>query len=139
MTTDIIAAEDQALTTQNFDVKAAIMTAFDTTTTEGQKRLFNGATNAMSLDDMDTDTVHVSGITVKPTTIVDKDGVVKDMLGTTFITDDGSFYTVSTGIARCAMSLFDALGGKMPEEGIDVKFTQRKLSGGRTMRLFEWL
>ena len=51
MTTDIIATEDQTLTTQNFDVKAAIMTAFDTTAVEGQKRLFNGATNAMSLDE----------------------------------------------------------------------------------------
>ena len=139
MTNEITAVETEAISTSNFDVKAAIMTAFNTTTIEGQKKLFNAANNAGALDDMDTDTIHVTGIIVKPTTIVDREGEVKDLLGTTFVTDEGSVYSVSTGIARCAMNLFDALGGAFPAEGIDIRFSQRKLSGGRTMRLFEWV
>lgn len=139
MTTDIATVETESISTANFDVKAAIMTAFDTTTIEGQKAVFNASNNAGALDDMDTDTVHVTGIIVKPTSIVDREGEVKDLLGTTFITDNGSVYTVSTGIARCAMNLFDALGGVFPAEGITIRFSQRKLSGGRTMRLFEWV
>ena len=139
MTNEIATVETEAISTSNFDVKAAIMTAFDTTTIEGQKKLFNAANNAGTLDDMDTDTIHVTGIIVKPTTIVDREGEVKDLLGTTFVTDEGSVYSVSTGIARCAMSLFDALGGALPAEGIDIRFSQRKLSDRRFMRLFEWV
>ena len=139
MTTDIATVETESISTANFDVKAAIMTAYDTTTIEGQKFVFNASNNAGALDDLDTDTVHVTGIIVKPTSIVDREGEVKDLLGTTFITDNGSVYTVSTGIARCAMNLFDALNGVFPAEGITIRFSQRKLSGGRTMRLFEWV
>lgn len=133
-----------------FDAKPLMMAAFDLSTIESKKRMFAVENNSVSLsehlEETPEQTLHVEGLTMKPTTTVDQEtGEVKSTILTTFITPDGSFATISKGVAKCAKGLFDVFYDEdtrsfdFPEEGIDIEFKKVKLKAGRSMTIFEWI
>lgn len=113
---------------------------FDTTTTEGKKRVFNGLMNAQSLADSGISSVECVGINVRSTQRTDAiTGEVTPCEGVTFFAKDGnSYFSTSTGIVNCARALMSALNGQLPAQGVTLEFTTRKLAGGRTLKGFEW-
>lgn len=117
--------------------KPVMALAFDTTTGEGKKRLFNALNTAESLNDADIEQLTLAGIIVQPTERLDQaTGELVMCEGTTFITEEGAFFSQSDGIARCAKNLIMAYGSNFAAETITVKFTERKLGGGRKLKQF---
>lgn len=117
--------------------KPVMALAFDATTSEGRKRLFNALNTAESLNDADIKQLTLSGIIVQPSSHLDKaTGEVVMCEGTTFITEQGAYFSQSDGIARCAKSLIVAYDSDFVSEPITIEFTERKLGGGRTLKQF---
>ena len=117
--------------------KPVMALAFDTTTGEGKKRLFNALNTAESLNDADIKKLTLSGIIVQPTDRLDQaTGEVVMCEGTTFITEQGAYFSQSDGIARCAKNLIMAYGSDFAAEPITIEFTERKLGGGRKLKQF---
>ena len=117
--------------------KPVMALAFDTTTGEGKKRLFNALNTAESLNDADIKQLTLSGIIVQPTERLDQaTGEVVMCEGTTFITGHGAYFSQSDGIARCAKNLIMAYGSDFSSEPITIEFTERKLAGGRKLKQF---
>jgi hypothetical protein len=111
--------------------------AFDATTSEGKKRLFNALNTAESLNDADIKQLTLSGIIVQPTERIDQATAEVVMCeGTTFITEHGAYFSQSDGIARCAKNLIMAYGSDFAAETITIEFTERKLGGGRKLKQF---
>lgn len=117
--------------------KPVMALTFDATTSEGKKRLFNALNTAESLNDADIKQLTLSGIIVQPSEHLDKiTGEVVMCEGTTFITEQGAYFSQSDGIARCAKSLIAAYDSDFGTEPITIGFTERKLAGGRTLKQF---
>lgn len=135
MATEIKATENAIATT--ITAKPVMALSFDTTTGEGKKRLFNALNTAESLNDADIKQLTLSGIIVQPTERQDSaTGEVVMCEGTTFITEQGAYFSQSDGIARCAKNLIMAYGSDFAAEPITIEFTERKLGGGRKLKQF---
>lgn len=135
MATEIMAADNATAPTIN--AKPVMALAFDTTTGDGKKRLFNALNTAESLNDADIKQLTLSGIIVQPTERLDQvTGEVAMCEGTTFITEQGAYFSQSDGIARCAKNLIMAYGSDFAAEPITIEFTERKLGGGRKLKQF---
>lgn len=136
MATEITTAENTT-TAPVITVKPVMALAFDTTTGEGKKRLFNALNTAESLNDADIKQLTLSGIIVQPTERLDQvTGEAVTCEGTTFITEQGAYFSQSDGIARCAKNLIMAYGSDFADEPITIEFTERKLAGGRKLKQF---
>lgn len=136
MVTEIITAENNSMA-PNITAKPIMALAFDTTTGEGKKRLFNALNTAESLNDADIKQLTLSGIIVQPTERLDQaTGEVVMCEGTTFITEQGAYFSQSDGIARCAKNLIIAYGSDFAAEPITIEFTERKLGSGRKLKQF---
>lgn len=136
METEIITAENNSMA-PTITAKPVMALAFDTTTGEGKKRLFNALNTAESLNDADIKQLTLSGIIVQPAERIDQ--VTGDIVmceGTTFITEQGAYFSQSDGIARCAKNLIMAYGTDLAAEPITIEFTERKLGGGRKLKQF---
>lgn len=130
-------------TTENTDMaptitaKPAMALAFDSTTREGKKRLFNALNTAKSLNDADIKQLTLSGIIVQPKEHLDQaTGEVVMCEGTTFITEQGAYFSLSDGVAGCAKNLIMAYGSDFADEPITIEFIERPLGGGRSLKLF---
>lgn len=135
MATEIMATENATVPT--IPAKPVMALAFDTATGEGKKRLFNALNTAESLNDADVKQLTLSGIIVQPTERVDQaTGGTEMCEGTTFITEQGAYFSQSDGIARCAKNLIMAYGSDFAAEPITIEFTERKLGGGRKLKQF---
>lgn len=135
MATEITTAENANMAP--ITAKPVMALAFDTTTGEGKKRLFNALNTAESLNDADIKQLTLSGIIVQPTDRLDQvTGEVVMCEGTTFITEQGAYFSQSDGIARCAKNLIMAYGSDFATEPITIEFTERKLGGGRKLKQF---
>lgn len=136
MATEIITAENNSMAS-TVTAKPVMALAFDTTTGEGKKRLFNALNTAESLNDADVKQLILSGVIVQPTERLDQaTGEVVMCEGTTFITEQGAYFSQSDGIARCAKNLIMAYGSDFADEPITIEFTERKLGGGRKLKQF---
>lgn len=136
MATEITTIENTGMA-PTVTAKPAMALAFDATTSEGKKRLFNALNTAESLNDADVKQLTLTGIIVQPSQHLDKaTGEVVMCEGTTFITDQGAYFSQSDGIARCAKSLIVAYDSDFGAEPITIEFTERKLGGGRTLKQF---
>lgn len=130
------------ITTENTNMapittKPVMALAFDTTSGEGKKRLFNALNTAESLNDADIKQLTLSGIIVQPTERLDQaTGEAVMCEGTTLITEQGAYFSQSDGIARCAKNLIMAYGSDFAAEPITIEFTERKLGGGRKLKQF---
>lgn len=135
MATEIMPTENA--TTPSIIAKPVMALSFDTTTSEGKKRLFNALNTAESLNDADIKQLTLSGIIVQPTERMDQaTGELVMCEGTTFITEQGAYFSQSDGIARCAKNLIMAYGSNFADEPITIEFTERKLGGGRKLKQF---
>ena len=135
MATEIITTENAMAPT--ITAKPVMALAFDTATGEGKKRLFNALNTAESLNDAGAQQLTLSGIIVQPTERLDQaTGEVVMCEGTTFITEQGAYFSQSDGIARCAKNLIMAYGSDFANEPITIEFTERKLGGGRKLKQF---
>ena len=135
MATEIMATENATAPTST--AKPVMALAFDTTTGEGKKRLFNALNTAESLNDADIKQLTLSRIIVQPAVRLDQaTGEVVMCEGTTFITDQGAYFSQSDGIARCAKNLIMAYGSDFADEPITIEFTERKLARGRKLKQF---
>lgn len=135
MVTEIRATENAANPT--IAAKPVMALAFDTATGEGKKRLFNALNTAESLNDADIKQLTLSGIIVQPAERLDQaTGEVMMCEGTTFITEQGAYFSQSDGIARCAKNLIMAYGSDFAAEPVTIEFTERKLGGGRKLKQF---
>lgn len=135
MATEIMATENA--TAPNITAKPVMALAFDTTTGEGKKRLFNALNTAESLNDADIKQLTLSGVIVQPTERLDQaTGEVVMCEGTTFITEQAAYFSQSDGIARCAKNLIMAYGSDFAAEPITIEFIECKLSGGRKLKQF---
>lgn len=136
MATEIITPENTS-TAPTLTVKPSMALAFDATTSEGKKRLFNALNTAESLSDADIKQLTLTGIIVQPRERLDKaTGEAVMCEGTTFITEQGAYFSQSDGIARCAKDFIMAYGSDFATEPITIEFTERKLSGGRKLKQF---
>lgn len=136
MATEITTTENTSMA-PTVTAKPAMALSFDATTSEGKKRLFNALNTAESLNDADIKQLTLSGIIVQPSEHLDKaTGEVVMCEGTTFITEQGAYFSQSDGIARCAKSLIMAYDSDFASEPITIEFTERKLGGGRTLKQF---
>ncbi|MBO9179937.1 MAG: hypothetical protein J7E03_06975 [Escherichia coli] len=136
MATEITTIENTNMA-PTITAKPVMAMAFDTTTREGKKRLFNALNTAESLNDADIKQLTLTGIIVRPTERQDQaTGEVVMREGTTFITEQGAYFTQSDGIACCAKNLIMAYGSGFADEPITIEFTERKLGGGRTLKQF---
>lgn len=135
MATEIMATENA--TAPAITAKPVMTLAFDTTTDEGKKRFFNALNTAESLNDADIKQLTLSGIIVQPMERMDQaTGEVVMCEGTTFITEQGAYFSQSDGIARCAKNLIMAYGSDFASKTITIEFTERKLGGGRKLKQF---
>lgn len=136
MATEITTIENNSMA-HTVTAKPAMALAFDATTGEGKKRLFNALNTAESLNDADIKQLTLTGIIVQPRERLDKaTGEVVMYEGTTFITEQGAYFTQSDGIARCAKDFIMAYGSDFAAEPITIEFTERKLGGGRKLKQF---
>lgn len=136
MATEITTTENTSMA-PSVTAKPVMALAFDVTTGEGKKRLFNALNTAESLNDADIKQLTLSGIIVQPMERLDKaTGEVVVCEGTTFITEQGAYFSQSDGIARCAKSLIVAYDSDFVSEPITIEFTERKLGGGRALKQF---
>lgn len=111
--------------------------AFDTTTREGKVKLFNALNSAESLNDANLKQLIVRGIIVQNGDRVDQaTGEVVKCKFTTFITDDGAYFSQSDGIAASAENLIHAFGDTLAEEETTIEFYEVKLGGGRSLKKF---
>ena len=115
--------------------------AFDVTSREGKKKLLNALNGAESLNDHpDKTQLTLVGLVVRPTTRVDDaTGECVDCMGTTFITEDAAYFSMSDGIARSAQNLIAAYGESFAEEPVTIEFASRKLDAKRTLKFFNVL
>lgn len=135
MATEIKATEN--VTAPTITAKPVMALAFDTTKGEGKKRLFNALNTAESLNDSDIKQLTLSGVIVQPMERLDQaTGEVVMCEGTTFITEQGAYFSQSDGIARCAKNLIMAYGSDFSDEPITIEFAERKLGGGRKLKQF---
>lgn len=117
--------------------KPVMALAFRTADGEGKKRLFNALNTAESLNDADIKQLTLCGIIVQPTERMDQaTGEFVMCEGTTFITEQGAYFSQSDGIARCAKNLIMAYGSDLADEPITIEFTERKIGGGRKLKQF---
>lgn len=136
MATEITTTENTRMAS-TVNTKPAMALAFDTTTVEGKKRLFNALNTAESLNDANIEQLTLSGVIVQPTERLDQaTGEVVVCEGTTFITEQGAYFSQSDGIARCAKNLIMAYDSDFADEPITIEFTERKLGGGRKLKQF---
>ena len=136
MATEITTTENTSMA-HTITAKPVMALAFDVTTSEGKKRLFNALNTAKSLNDADVKQLTLSGIIVQPMERLDKaTGEVVACEGTTFITEQGAYFSQSDGIARCAKSFIMAYDSDFAAEPITIEFTERKLGGGRALKQF---
>lgn len=135
MATEITTIENA--TAPTITAKPVMALAFDTTTGKGKKRLFNALNTADSLNDADIKQLTLSGIIVQPMERLDQaTGEVVMYEGTTFITEQGAYFSQSDGIARCAKNLIMAYGSDFAVDPITIEFTERKLGAGRKLKQF---
>lgn len=136
MATEITTIENNTMA-PTITAKPVMALAFDTTTSAGKKRLFNALNTAESLNDADIKQLTLSGIIVQPTERVDQATAEVVMCeGTTFIAEQGAYFSQSDGIARCAKNLIMAYGSDFADDPITIEFTERKLAGGRKLKQF---
>lgn len=136
MATEITTIENNSMA-PTVTAKPLMALAFDTTTGEGKKRLFNALNTAESLNDADIKQLTLSGIIVQPAERMDQaTGEVVMCEGTTFIAEQGAYFSQSDGIARCAKNLIMAYGSDFAAEPINIEFTERRLGGGRKLKQF---
>lgn len=136
MATEITTTENTSMA-PTFTAKPVMALAFDTTTGEGKKRLFNALNTAESLNDADIKQLTLSGVIVQASERIDQaTGEAVLCEGTTFITEQGAYFSQSDGIARCAKNLIMAYGSDFASQPISIEFTERKLGGGRTLKQF---
>ena len=136
MATEIATTENTSMA-HTITAKPAMSLAFDVTTSEGKKRLFNALNTAESLNDADLKQLTIYGIIVQPMERLDKaTGEVAMCEGTTFITEHGAYFSQSDGIARCAKSFIMAYDSDFADGPMTIEFTERKLGGGRTLKQF---
>lgn len=136
MATEITTIENTSMA-RTTAAKPAMALAFDVTTGEGKKRLFNALNTAESLNDADIKQLTLYGIIVQPMERLDKaTGEVVMCEGTTFITEHGAYFSQSDGIARCAKSFIVAYDSDLADGPITIEFTERKLGGGRALKQF---
>lgn len=136
MATEITATENTSMAPA-VTAKPVMAIAFDTTTGEGKKRLFNALNTAESLNDADIKQLTLSGVIVQATERLDQaSGELVACEGTTFISEQGAYFSQSDGIARCAKNLIMAYGSDLAAEPITIEFTERKLAGGRKLKQF---
>ena len=136
MATEITTTENTSMY-PTVTAKPVMALAFDTTTGEGKKRLFNALNTAESLNGSEFTQLTLSGIIVQPMERLDQaTGEVVMCEGTTFITEQGAYFSQSDGIARCAKNLIMAYGSDFAADPITIKFIERKLSGGRKLKQF---
>lgn len=136
MATEIITTENNSMA-HTVTAKPVMALAFDTTTGEGKKRLFNALNTAESLNEADVKQLTLSGVIVQPMERLDQATSEAVMCeGTTFITEQGAYFSQSDGIARCAKNLIMAYGSDFAAEPITIEFTERKLGGGRKLKQF---
>lgn len=111
--------------------------AFDTQTREGKIKLFNALNSAVSLNDSHIDQLTLQGIIVQSGTRVDTlTGEVSPAKFTTFITEEGAYFSQSEGIARSAENLVAAFGEDFAAEPITIEFGTKQLQGGRSLKFF---
>lgn len=136
MATEITTTENTSMAPA-VTAKPVMALAFDTTTGEGKKRLFNALNTAESLNDADVKQLTLYGIIVQPTERLDQaTGEMVMCDGTTFITEQGAYFSKSDGISRCAKNLIMAYGSDFAAEPITIEFTERKLAGSRKLKQF---
>ena len=111
--------------------------AFDTMSRAGKVKLFNALNSAESLTDSRVDRLTLQGVIVQSGTRVDAmTGEVSPAKFTTFITEDGAYFTQSDGIARSAENLVAAFGEDFADEPVTIEFGTKQLQGGRIMKYF---
>lgn len=111
--------------------------AFDTMSRAGKVKLFNALNSAESLTDSHIDRLTLQGIIVQSGTRIDAaTGEVEPAKFTTFITEDGAYFSQSDGIARSAENLVAAFGEDFADEPITVEFGMKPLQGGRSLKYF---
>lgn len=111
--------------------------AFDTQSRMGKVKLFNALNSAESLTDSGINQLTLQGIIVQPGTRVSAaTGEVEPAKFTTFITEDGAYFSQSEGIARSAENLVAAFGEDFADEPITIEFGAKQLPGGRSLKYF---
>lgn len=111
--------------------------AFDTQSRMGKVKLFNALNSAESLNDSHIKRLTPQGVIVQSGTRVDAmTGEVSPAKFTTFITEDGAYFTQSDGIARSAENLVAAFGEDFADEPITIEFGTKQLQGGRSLKFF---
>lgn len=111
--------------------------AFDTMSRAGKVKLFNALNSAESLTDSHIERLTLQGIIVQSGTRIDAaTGEVEPAKFTTFITEDGAYFSQSDGIARSAENLVAAFGEDFADEPITVEFGMKPLPGGRSLKYF---
>lgn len=132
---------NEIVTTSEATTPTLTLLSFKADTSEGKKSVFNALTNAVSLSENPQEMLNVAGIIVRPAQRTDLiTGEIVDCESATFITTDGdSYFSTSNGIVNCAKALMTAVDGVFPSEGITIKFTQRDLGRGRTLKGFLWM
>lgn len=111
--------------------------AFDTQSRMGKVKLFNALNSAESLNDSHIDRLTLQGIIVQSGTRVNAaTGEVESAKFTTFITEDGAYFSQSDGIARSAENLVAAFGEDFADEPLTIEFGAKQLQGGRSLKYF---
>lgn len=111
--------------------------AFDTMSRAGKVKLFNALNSAESLNDSRIDRLTLQGVIVQSGTRIDTvTGEVESAKFTTFITEDGAYFSQSDGIARSAENLVAAFGEDFADEPITIEFGMKQLQGGRSLKYF---
>lgn len=135
-------AEEITLANESVSIETARETtcsalAFDTTSRAGKVKLFNALNSAESLNDSHIDRLTLQGIIVQSGTRVDAaSGEAEPAKFTTFITEDGAYFSQSDGIARSAENLVAAFGEDFADEPITVEFGMKQLPGSRSLKYF---
>ena len=111
--------------------------AFDAQSRMGKVKLFNALNSAESLNDSHIDRLTLQGVIVQSGSRVDAmSGDVSPVKFTTFITEDGAYFSQSEGIARSAENLVAAFGEDFADEPITIEFGTKQLQGGRSLKYF---
>lgn len=133
-----LAAENTAIESARETTHSAL--AFDMTTRAGKVKLFNALNSAESLNDSKVSQLTLQGVIVQSGTRVDQvTGEVSPAKFTTFITEDGAYFSQSDGIARSAENLVAAFGEDFADEPITIEFGTKQLAGGRSLKFFSVL
>lgn len=136
MTEEIILANETTAIESARETACSAL-AFDTMSRAGKVKLFNALNSADSLTDSGIDSLTLQGVIVQSGTRIDvATGEVEPAKFTTFITEDGAYFSQSEGIARSAENLVAAFGKDFTDEPITIKFGTKQLQGGRSMKYF---